>query len=174
MNTDNDETIPVEGDVESPAPVKPDKVELPAEFVAARVAQSSKWDSGGRPGKWSTIGCGLGIVVLISALFAGSSLLRKTVWSGFSGTGSRLVANLPGDLAPGERMRLTRNLDRFTAQVQRQEDPYEAMGEFQRLARKAMEDRVISHDEVEEINLFLEEQLAESTGSVPYSMPQLL
>ena len=109
--------------------------------------------------------------MLISALFAGSSLLRKTVWAGFSGTGSRLVANLPGDLPPGERMRLTRNLDRFTAQVKTQEDPYEVMGEFQRLARKAMEDRVIGHDEVEELNVFLEQYLAESTGSVPYSMP---
>jgi len=173
MNEENNEKLPpVEGDVESPAPEKPEKVELPAEFVAARAVQASKWDSTGRPGKWTTIGCGLGIVVLISALFAGSSMLRKTVWAGFSGTGSRLVANLPGDLAPGERMRLTRNLDRFTAMVKQQEDPFEIMGEFQRLARKAMEDRVVSHDEVEEINLFLEEQLDEATGSVPYSMPQ--
>jgi hypothetical protein len=162
---------PVEGDAERPVPDPSEKPELPAEFVAARASQATKttWGSDSRPGKWSTIGCGLGIVVLISALFAGSSLLRKTVWAGFSGTGSRLVANLPGDLPPGERMRLTRNLDRFTAQVKTQEDPYEVMGEFQRLAREAMEDRAISHDEVEEINLFLEAQLPH--GDVPYSMP---
>jgi len=159
---------PIEEVVEGLQEAKP---ELPAEFVATRAVKAAEWDSGSRPGKWSTIGCGLGIVILISALFAGSSLLRKTVWAGYSGTKARLVANLPGDLAPGERMRLTRNLDRFTAQVQQQEDPYEVMGEFQRLARKAMEDRVISRDEVEEINLFLEEYLAESIGRVPYSMP---
>lgn len=174
MNEENNEKLPpVEGDVESPAPVKPEKVELPAEFIAARASQATKtsWDSSSRPGKWSTIGCGLGIVVLVSALFAGSSLLRKTVWAGYSGTGARLVANLPGDLPPGERMRLTRNIDRFTAMIKLQKDPYEAMGEYQRLAREAMEDHVISRDEVEEINLYLEEQLDEATGSVPYSMP---
>lgn len=183
---ENEELAPAEEVAEEPVeaaaeetPSKPAeeqkeaRPEMPPEFVAAQASQATKtkWDSGPRPGRWSTIGCGLGIVVLIAALFVGSSLLRKTVWAGFAGTCNRIEANLPLDLPPGERMRLTRNIDRFTALIKHQDDPYEAMGEFQQLARKAIEDRVVDRDEVEEINLFLERKLAESTGGVPYSMP---
>jgi hypothetical protein len=166
----HEEREPAEEVVEEQREAKPD---LPPEFVAARASQATrtKWDSGPRPGKWTTIGCGLGIVILIAALFAGSSLLRKTVWSGYAGTCNRLTANLPLDLAPGERMRLTRNLDRLTTLLRQMEEPFETMGEFQRIARKALQDRSVSHDEVEEINLFIEAQLAENTLSVPYSMP---
>ncbi len=169
---DNNEKPIVDGgiDAEVNQATEPERVELPAEFVAMKAGQAVKWDSGSRPGKWTTIGCGLGLVVLIAALFAGSSMLKKTVWAGFSGTGQRLVANLPGDLEPGERMRLTRNLDRFAAQVKLQDDPYEAMGEFQRLAREALEDHRITHEEVEEINIFLESQLP-GKYDVPFSMP---
>jgi hypothetical protein len=168
----SDKLLPAEGEAKG-TEQQPAKVELPAEFVAAqaqRAAKAPTWDRDPRPGKWTTIGCGIGLVLLIAALFAGSSLLRKTVWAGFVGTGNRLIANLPGDLPPGERMRLTRNLDRFTTQVKQQDDPYEAMGEFQKLARKAMEDRLITHEEVEEINVFLESHLP-NHDAVPYSMP---
>jgi hypothetical protein len=158
---------PVEGEVEA-SQKEPEKVELPPEFTAPR---ASSWDRDARPGKWTTIGCGIGIVLLIAALFAGSSLLRKTVWAGLAGTSQRIVTNLPGDLPPGERMRLTRNLDRFAAALEQQDEPYEAIGQFQKLARKVMEDRVISHDEVEELNVFLESNLPPSSADVPYSMP---
>jgi hypothetical protein len=170
MTEENNTKQPPE-EVEVIEEEKPVSAELPPEFVAAPSGRAVKWDSGSRPGKWTTIGCGLGLLVLIAALFAGSSMLRKTVWAGFSGTGQRLVANLPGDLAPGERMRLTRNLDRFTAQVKLQDDPYEAMGEFQRLARAAMEDQRITREEVEKINVFLESQLPDRKHDVPFSMP---
>ena len=168
MTDENNTKLPPE-EVDVVEEEKPAPVELPAEFIESPSGRAVKWDSGGRPGKWTTIGCGLGLLVLIAALFAGSSLLKKTVWAGFSGTGNRLVSNLPADLPPGERMRLTRNLDRFTAQVKQQDDPYEAMGEFQRLARTAMEDQRITQDEVEELNEFLEAHLP--LDSVPFSMP---
>lgn len=174
MTDENSEELPLvdgDADLEVDETPKSTPAELPAEFVAMKAGRAVKWDSGGRPGKWTTIGCGLGLLVLVAALFAGSSMLKKTVWAGFSGTGQRLVANLPGDLEPGERMRLTRNLDRFTAQVKLQDDPYEAMGEFQRLARGAMEDQRITYEEVEEINIFLESQLPDGKYDVPFSMP---
>jgi hypothetical protein len=174
MTDKNNEMPPIvdgETDAETNEATEPKQVVLPAEFVATPTGRAVKWDSGSRPGKWATIGCGLGLVVLIAALFAGSSMLKKTVWAGFAGTSNRLVANLPGDLAPGERMRLTRNLGRFTAQAKLENDSYEAMGEFQRLARGAMEDNRITAEEVEEINVFLESQLPDSKYDVPYSMP---
>ena len=49
--------------------------------------------------------------------------------------------------------------------------PSPVMGEFQRLAREALEDRLVTRDEVEEFNLFLEAQLAGTALAVPYSMP---
>lgn len=174
MNEENNEKLPpVEDDAESPAPVKPEKPEMPAEFVAARASQATKtkWGSDSRPGKWATIGCGLGIVVLIAALFAGSSLMRKTVWASYAGANRRLTANLPGDLPPADRMRLKTNLERFAAYMKGLDDPFPVMGEFQALVRGACEDRLITRDEVEEIDAFLESKVNEGALAVPYSMP---
>ena len=171
MNTENDETTPVEsGQEETPAP-KPPPPSLSPELLAAGRKDKAAWKSGSGPGRWATIGCGLGIVVLIAALFTGSTLMRKTVWAGFAGASQRVVANLPGDLPPGERMRLTRNLEAFSAYLKRHDEPFPVMGEFQALVREVLEDRLITDDEVEELNLFLESKLAEDALSVPYSMP---
>jgi len=144
---------------------------VPPELLMPTRSKSPKWQSGGKPGRWTTIGCGLGIVMLLATLFAGSNLLKRTVWSGYAGTRNRIVNNLPGDLPPGERMRLTRNLDRFSAQLRIHDDPYPIMGEFQKLARVVFEDRVITRDEVGQLNVFLEEHLPGGPSDVPYSMP---
>jgi hypothetical protein len=149
----------------------PERAELPAEFVAVQAARDAKWDSGGRPGKWTTIGCGLGIVILIGALFAGSSLLRRTVWAGYAGTSQRLMSSLPGDLPPGERMRLQRNLERFGVHVKQRTDDYADLGDFQKQARAALEDRRLTRDEVEGLNALLESKLPPTSMDVPYSMP---
>jgi hypothetical protein len=168
MNTDNDETTPIESGTDAapkPAPT------LSPELLAAGRADKPAWKTGSATGRWATIGCGLGIVVLIAALFTGSTLMRKTVWAGFAGASQRVMGFLAGDLQPAERMRLKRNLDAFSAHLRNQDDPFPAMGEFQRLARTALEDRLVTRDEVEEINVFLEGQLAGSALAVPYSMP---
>jgi len=171
MNTENDETTPVETEEDaSPAP-KPSPPTLSPELLAAGRTDKAAWKSGSGPGRWATIGCGLGIIVLIAALFAGSTLMRKTVWAGFAGASQRVVTHLPGNLSPGERMRLTRNLDAFSAYLKRHDEPFPVMGEFQALFRVVLEDRLITRDEVEELNLFLESKLAENASAVPYSMP---
>ena len=149
--------------------VKPE--EALAGFATARAASRPDWSSGARPGRWATIGCGLAIVVLIGTLFAGSTLLRRTVWTGFDGARHRLVANLPGDLPPGERMELTRNLDRFAAQLRVMEDPYPVMGEFQQRLRAALDDRIVDHAEVAELNAFLESHLPTGAAGAPEAMP---
>jgi hypothetical protein len=166
-----DETHPVEMDDDGlPAPKSPAPT-LSPELMAAGRADKAAWKSGKGPGRWTTIGCGLGIAVLIAALFAGSSLMRRTVWAGFAGTTQRLVRNLPGDLPPGDRMKLTRNLDAFAAQLKELDDPYPLMGQFRNLARRVLEDRRITREEAEELNLFLDEQLAGSKLGAPYSLP---
>jgi hypothetical protein len=156
---------------DEPRPPETTPEPTPPDFATARAASRPDWSSGAKPGSWATIGCGLGIVVLIAALFAGSSLLRRTVWSGFAGARQRLVANLPGDLPPGERMELTRNLDRFAAQLQTMEDPYPTMGEFQQRLRSALDDGAVDRAEVAEINAFLESHLPTGPSTVPFSMP---
>jgi len=171
MNTENDVTTPVETDEEpTPAP-KPSSPALSPELMAAGRADKDAWKSGSGPGRWATIGCGLGIVVLIAALFAGSTLMRKTVWAGFAGAHQRVVGNLPANLSPGERMRLKDNLGQFTVYLKKHNEPFPLMGEYQALVRKMLEDRLITRDEVEELNLFLESKLTEGAPGVPYSMP---
>lgn len=143
----------------------------PPDLAAARTAGRPDWSAGGPPGRWATIGCGLGVVVLVAALFAGSSLTRKTVWAGFAGARQRLVANLPGDLSPGERVELIRRLEALAAELELRDDPYPAMGELQRLVRAVLEDGQVTRDELSELDTYLDRELAESRRGVPYSMP---
>ena len=171
MKTENDEPIPVEVDDDAAAAPTQPEVSLSPELLAAGRADKAAWKSGKGPGRWATIGCGLGIVVLIAALFTGSTLMRKTVWAGYAGASQRVMAYVAGDVQPAERMRLKRNLDAFSAHLRKQDDPFPVMGEFQRLAREALDDRLVTRDEVDELNLFLEVQLAGSALAVPYSMP---
>ena len=170
MNAENDETTPdLPGQDDAQAPKQPPPT-LSPELLAAGRKDKAAWKSGSTSGRWATIGCGLGIVVLIAALFAGSTLMRKTVWAGFAGAHQRVVGNLPADLSPGERMRLKDNLGQFTGYLKKHNEPFPLMGEYQALVRKMLEDRLITRDEVEELNLFLESKM--SGGSdVPYSMP---
>ena len=170
MDTEKHKTTPIETDDDATAPPK-STVSLSPELMAAGRADKAAWKSGKGPGRWATIGCGLGIVVLIAALFAGSSLMRKTVWAGFAGAQQRVVGNLPANLSPGERMRLKDNLGRFTIQLKKHHEPFPLMGEFQDLVRTVFEDRQITREEVEELNLFLESKLNGFESAVPASMP---
>jgi hypothetical protein len=170
VNDENNK--PLQGGTDEPVTEAPKETpSLPPELMLQKRSSGTTWQSGGKPGRWATIGCGLGIVILLATLFAGSNLLERTVWSGYAGSRNRIVNNLPGDLPPGERMRLSRNLDRFSVQLEVNKDPYPIMGEFQKLAREVLEDRVISRDEVEQLNLFLESHLPGGSTDVPYSMP---
>ncbi len=170
MDTENDETTPVEtGTDEAPDP-KPSPT-LSPELMAAGRADKPAWKTGSASGRWATIGCGLGIVVLIAALFTGSTIMRKTVWAGYAGASQRVMAYVAGDVQPAERMRLKRNLDAFSVHLKKQDDPFPVMGEFKRLAREALVDRSVTRGEVEEISLFVEAQLAGTALAVPYSMP---
>ena len=91
---ENDETTPVETGEDASSAPKPSPPTLSPELMAAGRADKAAWKSGSGPGRWATIGCGLGIVVLIAALFAGSTLMRKTVWAGYAGASQRIDLQL--------------------------------------------------------------------------------
>ncbi len=172
MTDDRREQQPADGEpLTGERAAGPTSEPAPPDLAAARTAGRPDWSAGGPPGRWATIGCGLGVVVLIAALFAGSSLTRRTVWAGFAGARQRLVANLPGDLPPGERVELIRRLDALAAELERRDDPYPAMGELQRLVRTMLEDGQVTRDELAGLDTYLDRELAESRRGVPYSMP---
>ena len=81
MNTENDNTTPVEAGPDAAPTPKPTPT-LSPELMSAGRQKKPAWKTGSVSGRWATIGCGLGIVVLIAALFTGSTLMRKTVGPG--------------------------------------------------------------------------------------------
>jgi hypothetical protein len=68
-------------------------------------------------------------------------------------------------------MELTRNLDRFAAQLRVMEDPYPVMGEFQQRLRTVLDDRIVDRAEVAELNAFLESHLPTGAAGKPEAMP---
>ena len=163
---------PIAGDGETGGKAQAPAPDAAAAFASLRRTDTPDWKSGSGPGRrWATIGCGVGILILVAALFAGSTLMRRTVWTTFAATRQRLVQNLPDNLPPGERMQLINQLDAFADELELRDDPYPVMGEFQTLVRGTLEDGRIDPGEVAELQLFLDRQLAESRLASPYSMP---
>ncbi|MFV2074251.1 MAG: hypothetical protein ACC742_16620, partial [Thermoanaerobaculales bacterium] len=120
------------------------------------------WRSGGGCGRLPLVGCAVGIVLLIVALVIGVSLVRRSVWMTAERARRQVVQGLPFKLPPGERLRMTRNLDRFRTILETSPDPYPMMGEFVSRVRAAFEDGRLTTEEIEELNLFLEEKIEES------------
>ena len=120
------------------------------------------WRSGGGCGRLPLAGCAIGIVLLIAALVIGVSLVRRSVWMTVDRTRQQVVQGLPFQLPPGERLRMTRNLERFRTILETSPDPYPMMGEFVNRVRAAFEDGRFTAEEIEELNLFLEGKIEES------------
>jgi len=120
------------------------------------------WRSGGGCGRLPAYGCAIGIVLLVAALFAGVSLLRKSVWMTMERGRQQVVQGLPFQLPPDERLRTTRNLEHFWAVLETSEDPYPLMGEFVKQVRGFFEDGRLTVEEIEELNLFLEGVIEEA------------
>jgi hypothetical protein len=108
-------------------------------------------------------GCIVGVALLIAALMAGTSMMRRTVWLNMDRGRRAVVQALPVDLAPAERVRTTRNLEHFRAVLDASKDPFPVMGEFMKRVRDAFSDRRLDADEVETLNLYLE-RVIEGSG----------
>ena len=140
------------------APAKPpiDVARLPPLPVHPRVQRSS----GTNIGRWATFGCVAVMLMLVVLLLIGVQLTKRTAWMSFARAQQRLVEELPRELASGERLRTERNLQRFRARLDAIPDPFPLMGRFLGRVGDAFEDDRLTVAEVEELNGFLELELA--------------
>ena len=137
-------------DAEAPAP--PELVYEPS----AKGKES--WRGGSGCGsRLPLYGCIVGVALLIAALMAGTSMMRKTVWLNMDRGRRAVVQALPADLAPAERERTTRNLEHFRGVLEASKDPFPVMGEFMKRVRAAFVDQRLTAEEIDELNFYLEE-----------------
>jgi hypothetical protein len=125
-----------------------------------------QWRGGGGLSRWSTLGCGAGVIVLVALLAVGVSLTKKTAWMTFDRTERRIMAAVEQRNEPAERLRTRRNVDRFKTQLRISRDPYPLMGEFMKQVQSMLDDGSLDAGEVEEFNVFLESKLP-STATSP-------
>jgi hypothetical protein len=108
-------------------------------------------------------GCIIGAGLLIVALVAGTSMMRRTVWLNMDRGRRAAVQALPADLPPAERARTTRNLELFHAVLEASKDPYPVMGEFMRRVRAILKDGRLTGDEIGGLNVYLERVIEKSS-----------
>jgi hypothetical protein len=157
---------------EPPIIDEPDSELMPAETEASappehvyepRSQGEEDWKKGSGCGNRIPLyGCIIGAGLLIAALMAGTSMMRKTVWLNMDRGRRAVVQALPAELPPAERARTTRNLEHFRAVLEASKDPYPMMGEFMKRVRSALSDDRLEPDEIEELNLYLERVVEES------------
>jgi hypothetical protein len=141
---------------EAPKP----KPEIPIEGLATG---KEPWRTGSGCGnRLPAYGCAVGVMMLIAVLIAGTSMMRKTVWLNFERSRSAVMNGLPQGISPAEANRTRTNLNRFRAVLERQDDPYEQMGEFVTRVRELFADGRITDEELELFNLMLERWIEES------------
>jgi hypothetical protein len=126
-------------------------------------SRDRSWQSGGGLSRWATLGCGAGVVVLVALLAVGIGLTKRTASMAFERSQQRLMAAVEQRNQPPERLRTSRNMDRFRVQLAVARDPYPLMGEFMKRVQESLDDGTLDADEVEEFNRFLESHLLSAT-----------
>jgi hypothetical protein len=126
-------------------------------------SRDRSWQGGGGLSRWATLGCGAGVVVLVALLAVGIGLTKRTASMAFERSQQRLMAAVEQRNQPPERLRTSRNVERFKAQLRVARDPYPLMGEFMKRVQEVLDDGSLDADEVEEVNLFLESHLPPAT-----------
>jgi len=147
------EVTPVETDAQASPELG---IELPA------TGRESWREGSGCGSRLSLYGCIIAVALLIAALMAGTSMMRRTVWLNMDRGRSAVVQALPGDLPPAERARTTRNLDHFRAVLEASKDPYPMMGEFMKMVRAILADGRFTAQEIGGLNVYLERVIEES------------
>jgi hypothetical protein len=145
------------------APCETDAPATPELGLESPATGKESWREGSGCGsRVSLYGCIIAVALLIAALMAGTSAMRRTVWLNMDRGRRTVVQALPGDLPPAERARTTRNLERFRAVLEASKDPYPMMGEFMKMVHAAFVDQRPTAEEIEELNLYLERVVEES------------
>ncbi len=137
---------------------------VPPELVFETPAKGKEsWRGGSGCGsRLPLYGCIVGVALLIAALMAGTSMMRRTVWLNMERGRRAVVQALPADLPPAERVRTTRNLERFRAVLEASKDPFPVMGEFMKRVRAILGDGRLTAEEVGGLNVYLERVIEES------------
>ena len=113
-------------------------------------------------GRWATYGCLGGVVLLAGFLFTSFFTIKKgLVWTAVRGC-RQVERKLPADMEPVERARVMNNFDRVVAELRRTDDPNPVLGRYLGLVAGVLEDDVVTLDEVEEINAFIETEFPET------------
>jgi hypothetical protein len=158
-------TAPVEAE-EAAKPVQP----APTEVVFEGLSTGKEpWKGSGCSSRLPLYGCLFGLVILIGFLMAGTSMMRRTVWTNMDRGRRVIVQSLPRNLPAAERQRAIRNLDRFRAVLDASEDPYPTMGEFMNRVRDILDDGRVTVEEVGGLNVFLE-RIIEESGIPPIQL----
>jgi hypothetical protein len=136
----------------------------PAEIPSFEGLSSGKepWKGGGCSSRLPLYGCVIGLALVIAFLMAGTSMVRRTVWSNFENARGAIWHTLPPELPEQEAARTRRNLENFRAVLERTDDPYPLMGEFVGRAREIQRDGRVTVEEVDALNLVLERWIEES------------
>lgn len=140
-------------------PERATEAELVASPVLATSFSGRGWQGGGGLSRWATLGCGAAVVVLVALLAVGIGLTKRTAWMAFERSQQRLMAAVERRNQPPERLRTSRNVERFKVQLRVARDPYPLMGEFMKRVQEGLADGRLEGDEVEEFNRFLESHL---------------
>jgi hypothetical protein len=127
--------------------------------VLPPITTSREWRRGGSLSRWTTYGCALGVLALIALLVFGVALARRTAWLAIDGMERRLMTAVERRNEPAERLRTSRNLERFRVQLRIARDPYPQMGEFMKLVRSVLADGEMTAAEVDQVNQYLESKL---------------
>lgn len=127
--------------------------------VLPPITTSREWRRGGSLSRWTTYGCALGVLALIALLVFGVALARRTAWLAIDGMERRLMTAVERHNDPAERLRTSRNLERFRVQLRIAHDPYPQMGEFMKLVRTVLADGELTGAEVDQVNQYLESTL---------------
>ena len=158
-----DDSPIIDEPVAEAAPGETDAPATPELGLESPATGKESWREGSGCGsRLSLYGCIIAVALLIAALMAGTSMMRRTVWLNMDRGRAAVVQALPADLPPAERARTTRNLERFRAVLEASKDPYPMMGEFMKMVRSAFSDDRLEPNEVEELNLFLERVVDDS------------
>lgn len=144
-------------------PERQTETEPEAPPVLTTPTRDRSWQGGGGLSRWATLGCGAGVVVLVALLAVGIGLTKRTASMAFERSQQRLMAAVERRNQPPERLRTSRNVERFKAQLRVARDPYPLMGGFMKRVQEVLDDGNLDADEVEAFNLFLESHLPSAT-----------
>ena len=133
----------------------------PSQLPELPPPDSRAWRGSSNSGPWRGVGCGCALLILIASIITAYTGLRQKVWSSYDEVREGLKRSILTEVDPEEKQRLLENIADFEMMVAESDDPFPSIGRFVGVGRRVLADFVVEPDEAEELNLMLEEELAE-------------